>query len=117
MFNMRYVAWMPRYAETVFPVKKVIALSNDMAKRIRDYRFTERIESENEAIRRLIEAGLSTSGKSGPLGDGGAGGKSKPRATKPPSSPEKPKPAPRSTAPATSLTKEAQLRARRENRA
>jgi hypothetical protein len=97
MFNMRYVACMPRYAETVFPVKKVIALSNEMAERIRDYRFTERIESENEAIRRLIEAGLSGSKTSGTSGDGGAGGGSKPHATKSPSPPEKPKPTPRSS--------------------
>ena len=50
--------FMPRYTETVFPVKKVVALSTEMAGRIRDYRFAQRLPSENEAIRRLIEAGL-----------------------------------------------------------
>jgi hypothetical protein len=56
---------MARYTQQVYSVKKLVPLTREMAERIRDYRFTERIESENEAIRRLIEAGLSTSGKSG----------------------------------------------------
>jgi hypothetical protein len=95
----------------------ITPIPTDLLVRIDDYRFTKRLPSRAEAIRRLIEAGLSTSEKGGTSDDGGAGGKSKPRATKPPSSPEKPKPAPRSAAPTTSLTKEAQLRALRESRA
>ena len=51
---------MARYTETVFPVKKVLNLTTEQAERIREYRFAHRIESENEAIRRLIEAGLKT---------------------------------------------------------
>jgi hypothetical protein len=116
MLNMHYFVHMPRYAGTIFPVKKVIALSSEMAERIRDYRFTERIESENEAIRRLIDAGLLASGKSGPS-DAGSGGKSKTSGPAPSSSRDKAKPPPRSAGPATSLTKEAQLRALRESRA
>jgi hypothetical protein len=50
---------MARYTEQVYPVKKLVPLTAEMAARVRDYRFAERIESENEAIRRLIEAGLA----------------------------------------------------------
>jgi hypothetical protein len=57
MLNIEYIGRMPRYTSTIYPVKKVVSLTNEQAQRIRDYRFNERIESENEAIRRLIEAG------------------------------------------------------------
>ena len=97
--------------------RKIVSLPAALAQSIENYRFENRLKTEAEAIRQLIETGLSASKKSGASDDGGAGGKGKPRATKPPSSPEKTKPAPRSTAPATSLTKEAQLRALRESRA
>ena len=40
------------------PIKKVVGFDPDLLERVRDYRFEQRIESENEAIRRLIEAGL-----------------------------------------------------------
>ena len=41
-----------------FPVKKLISLSQNQADQIRDYRFDARIDSETEAIRKLIELGL-----------------------------------------------------------
>lgn len=44
--------------ETVFPVKKLVNLTEELAKRISDFRFEMRLQSENEAIRRLIELGL-----------------------------------------------------------
>lgn len=66
---------MARYTEQVYPVKKLVPLTREMAEQIRDYRFAERIESENEAIRRLIEAGLSAAGKSGPSSGGEGEGK------------------------------------------
>lgn len=40
-------------------VKKLIAISPEMAQAIEDFRFRERIKTEAEAIRRLIEIGLS----------------------------------------------------------
>jgi hypothetical protein len=70
-----------------------------------------------KAIRRLIEAGLSTSVKSGGSSDKGSGGKSKTNAPAPSASRAKAKSEPHSAAPTTSRTKEAQLRARRESRA
>lgn len=39
-------------------VKKLIALTPAMAQAIEDFRFTQRINSETEAIRRLIARGL-----------------------------------------------------------
>ena len=115
--------FMPRYTEPVFPVKKVVGLTADLAERIRDYRFRERIDSENEAIRQLIEAGLKAGEKipirnAKPSGsDGGAepsgsskAGKSAPRSRKA-SAPER-QSAP--AAPAKPPSKEAQLRALRE---
>jgi hypothetical protein len=41
------------------PIKKLISLTEEQAKAISDYRFDARIPSENEAIRDLIEKGLS----------------------------------------------------------
>ncbi|MBY6201052.1 hypothetical protein KUV65_06745 [Maritalea mobilis] len=46
-----------------FPVKKLISLSQHQADQIRDYRFDERIDSETEAIRKLIEMGLEAARK------------------------------------------------------
>jgi hypothetical protein len=56
---------MARYTEPVYPVKKLVPLTTEMAERVREYRFEQRIESENEAIRRLIEAGLKASARKG----------------------------------------------------
>lgn len=44
--------------QTVFPVKKLVNLTDDQAQRIADFRYDNRIPSENEAIRQLIELGL-----------------------------------------------------------
>lgn len=41
-----------------YPIKKVIGLTEHLAARIREFRFDKRIDTENEAIRRLIELGL-----------------------------------------------------------
>jgi hypothetical protein len=43
---------------TQFPVKKLIAITPEIAQAIEDYRFANRIKSEAEAVRRLIETGL-----------------------------------------------------------
>jgi hypothetical protein len=40
------------------PVKKLIAFSEDQAKAIASFRFSERCRSERAAIRRLIDLGL-----------------------------------------------------------
>ncbi len=52
--------------DTAYPVKKLVSLTEDQAKRISDFRFDMRLQSENEAIRQLIELGLNASSK-GPI--------------------------------------------------
>ena len=113
MPNVRYSAFMARYTETIFPVKKVVNLTSDQAERIREYRFAQRLESENEAIRRLIEAGLNATAKlsAASPGSSGSGGSSKPATDKlspapPPRKPPRAKP--------LTMSKEAQIRALRE---
>ena len=49
---------------SIYPVKKLIGLSEEQAQRIADFRFEKRIGSESEAIRQLIELGLDASEKS-----------------------------------------------------
>jgi hypothetical protein len=41
------------------PIKKVVGFDPDLIERVRNYRFKQRISTENEAIRRLIKAGLN----------------------------------------------------------
>jgi hypothetical protein len=40
--------------------RKLVSFPPDLARAVEDYRFSQRIASESEAIRRLIEAGLAT---------------------------------------------------------
>ena len=98
----------------LFPIKKLIAITPEVAKAIEDYRFANRINSESEAIRELIAAGLKAPRK---VSTGsGSGGSGKPARKSAPRPPKATAPKPRS-APATSskrLSKEAQLRALRE---
>lgn len=46
-------------SQQIFPVKKLVNLTAPLAARVSAFRFDHRLQSENEAIRRLIEAGLS----------------------------------------------------------
>src|ERR1700687_106273 len=99
---------MARYTSTIFPVKKVVNLTAEQAKRIRDYRFAQQIDSENEAIRRLIDVGLGKEPPNAPSGGSNPGSNDKtaaPRAKKPIASD-------RQASPPSS--KEAQIRALRE---
>src|SRR6266853_804169 len=83
-----YCPIMPRYTETIFPVKKVVNFTAEQAQRIRNYRFAQQIDSENEAIRQLIEAGLGAAGTRGGPRSGG----SAPGSTRKPASARKPAP-------------------------
>jgi hypothetical protein len=107
---------MARYTSTIFPVKKVVNLTAEQAKRIRDYRFAQQIDSENEAIRRLIEAGLGKAPAGVPSGGSTPGSASKPanpgKAAAPPA--KKPTVSDRQTSPAGPQSKEQQIRALRE---
>jgi len=44
--------------DALYPVKKLVNLTAEQAQRISSFRFDQRVASENEAIRRLIELGL-----------------------------------------------------------
>jgi hypothetical protein len=55
--NMLYIGNMGR--PPTHPIKKLISLTEAQAQAISDYRFDGRFPSENEAIRDLIEKGLS----------------------------------------------------------
>ena len=61
-----------------YPVKKLIAITPDIAKAIEDYRFSNRLKTEAEAIRRLIEAGLGKTSTAIPSGGGEPGESDKP---------------------------------------
>lgn len=39
--------------------RKIITFDDDLLRRVEDFRFQERIRSEAEAVRKLIELGLS----------------------------------------------------------
>jgi hypothetical protein len=56
---------MARFTEVIFPIKKLVPLTAELAERVRDFRYERRLSSENEAIRRLIEMGLNA-GKENP---------------------------------------------------
>lgn len=44
-------------------VRKLITLSRDLAKRVEDFRFSQRLKTEAEAFRQLIESGLAAEEK------------------------------------------------------
>jgi hypothetical protein len=50
-------------AEKIFPVKKLVRLTEEQEKQIVDFRFSKRLASENEAIRQLIALGLEAAKK------------------------------------------------------
>lgn len=54
--DMRYMLGMAK--QTKYPVRKLSYFSDEMAKAIDDFRYSQRIPSENEAIRQLIQTGL-----------------------------------------------------------
>ena len=49
--------------DPIYTVKKLLALEPQMTERISEYRFQQRIGSENEAMRRLIGIGLNGGAK------------------------------------------------------
>jgi hypothetical protein len=98
---------------TIYPIKKLIAITPEMAKAIEDYRFANRLKAEAEAIRQLIETGLSAKKSSGPSGGNDPSGASKPDSTDKSATPAQRTPG-RHAEPAPPQSKEAQIRALRE---
>ena len=99
------IATMPR--PLTFPIKKLIGFDPELWKRIQEYRFNARINTESDAIRELIAAGL---GKAAAVSsESGSGSPRKPRSTGKSTAPRK---APeRKAAPSSKLD---QIRALRE---
>jgi hypothetical protein len=91
-----------------YPIKKVIGFDPEMLERIRNFRFDQRIDTESDAIRQLIETGLGKAPASGPSGGSTPGSARKPAAPRA----KKPTASDRQASPAQS--KEAQIRALRE---
>src|SRR5947207_15835255 len=98
-------------------VKRImVSLPLKLAEAVDDYRFKNRLRSDAEVLRRLIELGLGKAPTSAPSGGSTPGstrkpatpGKSAPRAKKPAKSASAPK------ARALGMSKEAQIRALRE---
>jgi hypothetical protein len=102
----------PKSMET----RKIVSLPAELARAIEDYRFKNRLKTEAQAIRQLIEAGLGAIGTRGGPRGGGTPGTRKPTSPGKTASPAK-KPGKRAPAPkakALGMSKEAQIRALRE---
>src|SRR3979409_49517 len=97
-----------------FPVKKLIAITSEVAKAIEDYRFANRIKTEAEAMRRLIELGLGKAPARAPPSGGTPGGTRKPASTKKAAAPRAKKPTASDRQASPPSSKEQQIRALRE---
>jgi len=88
--------------------RKLVSFPAPLAQAIEDFRYTNRIPSDSEAIRQLVEVGLGKAKRAAPA-SGGPGGARKPRSTGKSAAPRK---APeRKAAPSSKLD---QIRALRE---
>jgi metal-responsive CopG/Arc/MetJ family transcriptional regulator len=56
---------------TTAPVRKQVSLPPNLAQAVDEYRFANRLSSESEAIRRLIQVGLEASNPAAERGIGG----------------------------------------------
>jgi hypothetical protein len=85
-----------------------------MAEAISEYRHQQRISSENEAIRRLIEAGLGKAPASAPPGGSTPGNTRKPASAGKTATPRAKKPTASDQKASSAQSKEAKIRALRE---
>jgi hypothetical protein len=59
LVNITDMSYIPNMApDLIFPVKKLVNLTEEQAAQITEFRYDQRLPSDNEAIRRLIEMGL-----------------------------------------------------------
>jgi hypothetical protein len=110
--NIPYYRLMAR--PKAYPIKKVVGFDPAMVERIRTFRFGQRINTENEAIRRLIELGLGNAPASAPPSGGTPGGIRKPASPGKTATPRAKKPTASDRQATAAQTKEAQIRALRE---
>jgi len=104
------IATMPR--PLTFPIKKLIGFDPELWKRIQEYRFKARVNTESDAIRELIEAGLGKAKAATRSSGNDPGNARKPRSAGKSAPSRARKPAPK--AKALPMSKEAQIRALRE---
>ena len=45
--------------ETLYPIRKALQFTADQWEQVREFRFEKKIDSESEAVRRLIDLGLA----------------------------------------------------------
>jgi hypothetical protein len=94
--------------------RKMVSVPADLAQAIEDYRFANRMKTEAEAIRRLIELGLGKAPASAPSGGGTPGSTRKPATPAKATAPRPKKPTASDRQATAAQTKEAQIRALRE---
>jgi hypothetical protein len=51
--------------DTAFPVRKALGFTAEQWERVKEFRFDQRIPTEADAVRRLIDLGLETAGAKG----------------------------------------------------
>ena len=56
-------AYLSLMAERAFPVRKMLTFTDEQWEQVRKFRFANEIETENEAVRQLIDLGLQASKK------------------------------------------------------
>ena len=95
--------------------RKMVSIPADLARAIEDYRFNNRLKTEAEAIRRLIEAGLGKAPASAPPGGSTPGSARKPASSKKTAAPRAKKPTASDRKADSTSSKEAQIRALREH--
>ena len=94
--------------------RKMVSVPADLAQAIEDYRFANRIKTEAEAIRRLIELGLGKAPASAPPSGSTPGSTRKPASPGKTAAPRAKKPTASDRQATAAQTKEAQIRALRE---
>jgi hypothetical protein len=111
--NILYYQRMAR--PRIYPIKKVIGFDPEMLERIRNFRFDQRIDTESDAIRQLIEAGLGKAPASAPSDGSTPGSARKPASTNKSATPPAKKPTASDRQASPPSSKEAQIRALREH--
>jgi hypothetical protein len=94
--------------------RKLVSFPAPLAKAIEDFRYTNRIPSDSEAIRQLVETGLAAKPAAPSSGGGTPGSARKPSTPAKTAAPRAKKPTASDRQATAAQTKEAQIRALRE---
>jgi hypothetical protein len=99
---------------SIFPIKKLIGFDPELWGKIQEYRFQARLNTESDAIRQLIEAGLGKAPASAPPGGSAPGSTRKPPSAGKTTAPRAKKPTASDRRASPPSSKEVQIRALRE---